>query len=201
MMAGTLTLRVRRSRGALSGALLVLLGIWGAVIPFVGPYFHYAFTPDRSWAVTAGRMWLEVLPGAVALVSGVVVLLSRLRPLAVFGAWLAALAGAWFAVGGVVAAHWTTLPAAGTPVGGSARMALEQIGFFAGLGVVIVFVAAMALGRLTVIAASDTAPQPEVVDSAAAATADTTPSRFPTVRLRKAELRKTGVGAGPSQAD
>ncbi len=133
MMAGTtLPLRVRRSRGALSGVLLVLLGVWGALIPFVGPYFHYAYTPDRTWAVTAGRMWLEVLPGAVALVSGIVVLVSRLRPLAVFAAWLAALAGAWFAVGSVVAAHWTTLPAAGTPVGGSARMALEQIGFFTG---------------------------------------------------------------------
>jgi hypothetical protein len=39
-------LRVRRSRGVLSGLLLVLLGIWGALIPFIGPYFHYAFTPD-----------------------------------------------------------------------------------------------------------------------------------------------------------
>lgn len=199
MMAGTtLPLRVRRSRGALSGVLLVLLGVWGALIPFVGPYFHYAYTPDRTWAVTAGRMWLEVLPGAVALVSGIVVLVSRLRPLAVFAAWLAALAGAWFAVGSVVAVHWTTLPAAGTPVGGSARMAVEQIGFFTGLGVVMVFVAALAVGRLTVIAARDAVTEPVVAASAAA---DTAPSRFPTVRLRKAELRKTGAGTGPSQAD
>jgi hypothetical protein len=199
MMAGTLTLRVRRSRGALSGVLLVLLGIWGAVIPFVGPYFHYAYTPDRAWAVTAGRMWLEVLPGAVALVSGIVVLLSRLRPLAMFAAWLAALAGAWFAVGSVVAAHWTTLPAAGAPVGGSARMALEQIGYFTGLGVVMVFVAALALGRLTVVAARDAVTEPMVAASAAAA--DSTPSRFPTIRLKKAELGKTGAGTGASRAD
>ena len=92
MMAGTLTLRVRRSRGALSGVLLVLLGIWGALIPFIGPYFNYAYTPARTWDVTAGRMWLEVLPGAVAFVCGVVVLISRLRPVAVLAAWLAALA-------------------------------------------------------------------------------------------------------------
>ncbi len=57
MMAGTL--RVRRSQGALSGVLLVLLGIWGALIPFVGPYFHYAYTPDRAWVATSGRMWLR----------------------------------------------------------------------------------------------------------------------------------------------
>ena len=42
-MAGML--QMRRSRGAASGILLVLLGAWGAIIPFIGPYFHYAYTP------------------------------------------------------------------------------------------------------------------------------------------------------------
>ncbi len=155
MMAGTL--RVRRSQGALSGVLLVLLGIWGALIPFVGPYFHFAYAPDRAWVATSGRMWLEVLPGVVTLVGGIVVLMSRFRPAAVLAAWLAALAGAWFAVGDLIAARWAGLPGAGTPVGGSARAVLEQIGFFTGLGVVIVFVAALALGRFTVVAARDAA--------------------------------------------
>jgi hypothetical protein len=155
MMAGTL--RVRRSQGALSGVLLVLLGIWGALIAFVGPYFHYAYTPDRPFVATSGRMWLEVLPGVVALAGGVVVLMSRFRPAAVLGAWLAALAGAWFAVGDLIAVHWARLPGAGVPTGGGARAAAEQIGFFTGLGVVIVFVAALALGRFTVVAARDAA--------------------------------------------
>jgi len=153
IMAGTFV--VRRSRGALSGVVLVLLGIWGALIPFVGPYFHYAYTPDKAWDATAGRLWLEVLPGVVALLAGVVVLVSRFRPAAVFGAWLATLAGAWFAVGHLIAAAWGSIPNAGTPVGGATRAALEQLGFFTGLGVVILFVAAVALGRLTVVAASD----------------------------------------------
>jgi hypothetical protein len=155
-MAGML--RVRRSQGALSGACLVLLGLWGALIPFVGPYFHYAYTPtpDRAWAVTAGRMWLEVLPGAVTLVSGGLMIISRFRVLVLLGAWLAALAGAWFAVGNLVAARWPTLPAAGQPAGpGIARLLAEQLGFFTGLGVVIVFIAALALGRLTVFGARD----------------------------------------------
>jgi hypothetical protein len=52
------TLRIPRSKGAVSGVLLVLLGIWGALIPFVGPYFHYAYTPDRTWDYTTGRLWL-----------------------------------------------------------------------------------------------------------------------------------------------
>jgi hypothetical protein len=151
-------LRVRRSQGALSGACLMLLGLWGALIPFVGPYFHFAYTPtpDRAWAVTAGRMWLEVVPGAVALVSGALMIISRFRLLVLLGAWLGALAGTWFAVGSLVAARWATLPAAGRPAGTSiVRLLSEQLGFFTGLGVVMVFVAAVALGRLTVLGARD----------------------------------------------
>jgi hypothetical protein len=151
----TATLRVRRSRGALSGVLLVLLGIWGALIPFIGPYFHYAYTPDKTWDFTSGRLWLELLPGAAVLVGGVIVLLSRHRLVAVLGAWLAGAGGAWFAVGGLIAARWTSLPSAGVPVGGPTRMVLEQIGFFIGLGVVIVFLAGLAMGRFTVVSARD----------------------------------------------
>ena len=36
----TTMLQVPRSRGAICGLLLVLLGVWGALIPLVGPYFH-----------------------------------------------------------------------------------------------------------------------------------------------------------------
>jgi hypothetical protein len=147
----TATLRVRRSRGALSGVLLVLLGIWGALIPFIGPYFHYAYTPDKTWDYTTGRLWLELLPGAAVLVGGVFVLISRHRLIAVLATWLAAAGGAWFAV----AARWTSLPSAGTPVGGATRMVLEQIGFFVGLGVAIVFLAGLAMGRFTVVSARD----------------------------------------------
>jgi hypothetical protein len=151
----TVTLRVQRSRGVLSGVLLVLLGIWGALIPFVGPYFHYAYTPDRSWAYTAERMWLEILPGVAAILGGLTVIISAHRAVAILGAWLAAIAGAWFAVGTLIAVLWTSAPAVGTPVGSKDRVMLEQIGFFIGLGVVIVFVAAVALGRFTVVAARD----------------------------------------------
>ena len=63
-------LQMQRSRGAMSGLLLILLGAWGALAPFVGPYFDFAFSPDRAWAWTEARGWLQVLPGAVAVVGG-----------------------------------------------------------------------------------------------------------------------------------
>jgi hypothetical protein len=90
----TTMLQVPRSRGAVSGLLLVLLGLWGALIPLVGPYFHYAYTPDSAWTLTAGRVWLEIVPGAATFLGGIILLASASRPLAMFGAELAAAAGA-----------------------------------------------------------------------------------------------------------
>jgi hypothetical protein len=148
-------MRVPRSRGALTGVLLILLGAWGGLIPFIGPDFRYAYTPDTAWSWTSGRLWLEVLPGAAVLLGGLIVLGSKTRPVALLGAWLAALGGGWFAVGSVLSVLWMKANAAGTPVGGTVARVAEQIGFFTGLGVVIVFLAALALGRFTVIGVRD----------------------------------------------
>jgi hypothetical protein len=193
----TATLRVRRSRGALSGVLLVLLGIWGAVIPFIGPYFHYAYTPDKTWDYTSGRLWMELLPGAAVFVGGVFVLISRHRAVAVLATWLAAAGGAWFAVGGLVASRWTSLPSAGAPVGGATRMVLEQIGFFVGLGVVIVFLAGLAMGRFTVVSARDrdlaTAAEEPVVESP-----DTTETVAEPRAFRRLTLPRPLVRSGSS---
>jgi hypothetical protein len=144
-------LRVPRSRGALNGGLLVLLGIWGGLIAFVGPYFHYAYTPDKAFTYTTGRLWLEILPAAGAIVGGLILGGTASRPVAIFGAWLAALSGAWFVLGSQLSALWHTGGSAGVPVGDNLHRVVEQIGFFTGLGLVIVFLAAVALGRFTVI--------------------------------------------------
>jgi len=176
----TRMLQVPRSRGAVSGLLLVLLGLWGALIPLVGPYFHYAYTPDSAWTLTAGRVWLEIVPGLATLLGGMILLASASRPLAMFGAELAAAAGAWFALGMVIIPLW---PAArtldpGSPAGTTTVLRqLEHLGFYTGLGVVIVFVAALALGRLTVVGVRDAAlaeraapaaePEPVAADAAA----------------------------------
>jgi hypothetical protein len=152
-------LRVPRSRGALSGLLLVLLGAWGVLVPFIGPYFHYAYTPDSAWTYTNGRFWLEVLPGCATVLGGLIVLASSSRPFAIFGAWLAAVSGAWFALGNVLTPIFSSnglIMNTGAPVGGTVTRALEQIGFFTGLGLVIVLLAGMAIGRFSVIGVRET---------------------------------------------
>ncbi len=151
-MAGML--QMRRSRGAFSGFLLMLPGLWGALIPFVGPYFHYAYTPDRAWTYNTGRLWLELLPGAAVFVGGFLLMVARGRHTAGFGALLAVAAGAWFTLGTVLSPLWNHhVPMGGSPASSTVYMRImEQLGFFTALGVVIVFVAAMALGRIASVA-------------------------------------------------
>ena len=151
-MAGML--QMRRSRGAFSGFLLMLLGLWGALIPFIGPYFHYAYTPDKAWTYNTGRLWLEILPGAAVFLGGFLLMVARGRHTAGFGALLAVAAGGWFTLGTVLSPLWNHhVPMGGSPASTSVYMRImEQLGFFTALGVVIVFVAAMALGRIASVA-------------------------------------------------
>ena len=139
-----------RSRGAASGFLLILLGLWGALVPFIGPLFDFAFSPDREWTWTAARGWLEVLPGAVTVVGGFLLLSSRNRFTAMLGGWLTVLAGAWFVVGRALAAP-LGLGNAGAPVAATeTKRVVLELAYFYGLGALIIFLGAIALGRLSV---------------------------------------------------
>jgi hypothetical protein len=151
----TRTARVPRTRGAVSGALLVLLGAWGALVPFIGPYFDYSFGTDQTWHWTNARGWLEVLPGAVVVVGGWLVLISKHRVSGSLGGWLAAAGGAWFVVGQSLAPLWHTGSVGAPPSTRDAGRAVAQLGYFYGLGVLIVFLAAFALGRLAVVGVRD----------------------------------------------
>jgi hypothetical protein len=161
-------LQMRRSRGAASGLLLVLLGLWGALIPFVGPYFHFAYTPDTTWTYTTARLWLEILPGAAVFIGGVLLIIATSRYVALFGAMLAAGAGAWFVLGTTLSPLWNNHVAlGGSPASATVYMRImEQLGFFSALGVVVVFVAAAALGRIASVPAgirvAEPVPEPTV---------------------------------------
>jgi hypothetical protein len=170
-MAGML--RMRRSRGVISGFLLVLLGLWGALIPFIGPYFHFAYTPDAGWTYTTARLWLEILPGAAVVVGGFLLIIAAGRHTALFGALLAAAAGAWFVLGTTLSPLWNNnVTLGGSPAGSTLFMrTMEQIGFFSALGVVIVFIAAAAFGRI--------ASVPAGIRTVEAAPATTGPATVP----------------------
>ncbi|HEY4453561.1 MAG TPA: hypothetical protein VGN81_04545 [Pseudonocardiaceae bacterium] len=151
------TTGVPRRRGALNGLLLILLGAWGGLVPFLGPRIGLNYTADAAWTFTWAKFWLEVLPGAAVLIGGLGLIGTAARAGGVLWGWLSALGGAWFIAGLTVSQLWTggkgefAAPAASTVAGRT----IEEIVFFYGLGAVIVFVAGAAIGRFTVPARQD----------------------------------------------
>lgn len=149
------SLHMPRSRGAVSGLLLIILGVWGALIPFVGPYFHFAYTPDQTWAWSTARAWLEVIPGAVTAAGGFLLLISGNRATAMFGGWLAVIAGTWLVVGRTLAPT-LGLGDIGHPIAvRDVKRAVLEIAYFSGLGALIVFLGGAVLARVTIRTARD----------------------------------------------
>lgn len=169
------TTGVPRRRGAINGLLLILLGAWGGIVPFIGPQIGLHYTADAAWTLSWAKVWLDVLPGAAVLIGGLGLMGTAARAGGVLWGWLAALGGAWFIIGQTVSQLWTggkgefPAPVASTVAGRT----FEEIVFFYGLGAVIVFLAGVALGRFTVPARQDAAV-PTVEPVAAADSAPTT---------------------------
>jgi hypothetical protein len=152
---------MRRSTGAASGLIILILGVWGALIPFVGPYFNFSYSPDKAWHWTTGRLWLDVIPGVVAAIAGLMLMGAGRRGRAGLAAWLALLAGIWFVCGPMVSELWNHgVPQTGVPLHAKFTRVLEQLAFYQGIGVAITALAGIALGRLVPYRAVPVEPGP-----------------------------------------
>jgi len=159
--------RIPRTKGAVSGGIVLLLGLWGALVPFIGPYFNFAMHSDQTWQWFTDRGWLEVLPGAVAVVGGMLMIRGRTRSSISLGAMLGLAAGLWYVAGPVVSSLWNNgLVTIGPPLGAhSHTRALEWIGYFYGVGALLILFSSYALGFIAAFPLAD-----ERVVGAAAAT-------------------------------
>lgn len=173
-------LAMPRRRGASTGTLLVLLGIWGGIIPFIGPTFGYRMDTAASWTFTWDRLWLNILPGAAAILGGLILLGAANRLSATVGSWIALAGGVWFVVGPTFSLLWDSpIGSNGVGVGSPSQRFIEQIGYFYGLGAVITALAAGALARVLVrserdVALLETAAEADTVTATEADTATTT---------------------------
>jgi len=157
-------MRLQRTTGVLSGVLIVLLGVWAGLIPFVGPYFDYGFTPDEAWHYSSSRLWLSILPAAAAVIGGLLMVFASRRPSGALGGWLAVAGGAWLIVGPSLSLLWQSKAGLGDPLGGTERQAIEWVGYFYGVGALIVGLAAFATGRFL--------SRPHITEPAAGAVED-----------------------------
>src|SRR5215475_6247343 len=143
--------RIPLRRGSVCGLLLILLGLWGGLAPFVGPYLHFGYTPDKTLFYNSGRLYYSIIPAAVVLVGGIFAVLTRNRGVGVIAGLIATLGGAWFTLGAtfvMVVLKKSITP--GTPIlHGAAAVSvhtyLETFTLFTGLGVLVVIVGAIAM--------------------------------------------------------
>jgi hypothetical protein len=91
---------------ALIGTLVVLIGVWAGLVPFVGPAFAFSADGSSSWMWTLPHAVLWAVPGAVAVDMGLLLLLmipraaaGRARATSVWAGCLIAASGAWLALG------------------------------------------------------------------------------------------------------
>jgi hypothetical protein len=180
---------IKRRRGAPAGALLILLGLWGGLVPFVGPYFNYQIGTTSTWDWSSDRLLLSVLPAAAAVLGGLILLAGGRRLSASFGALLALAGGLWFIGGPVVSELWNngTL-ATGQALGSDTRRVLEWIGFYYGTGAAITLLSSYALGFLAALPIREEVATP-VADERTAARP--TPTRRRRFRRGSARARDT----------
>jgi len=172
-------MRVPWTRGATSGALLLVLGAWAAIVPFIGPYLNFAYTPatNSAWNWTAARGWFEVAPGAAAFAGGLLLLGSTNRAVTIAGSWLGIAGGAWLIVGPSLTGVLNQSIGTPDPTSSTSVQALEALFFFYAVGALILLLAAAALGRLSVQSVRDVAvaEQRAAAEAAAEAAPPTAP--------------------------
>ncbi len=152
------------------GMLIVLVGLWGGIVPFVGPTFGFSMGSTGAWTWTEGRGTLHVAPAIAAVVGGLILLASGGRGRQRLGGLLALVGGFWFVIGPSLQPLWATVAASGggmTHMGGAmaggshtstTNQALQAIGYHYGVGAVIAALAAFGLGLLARAASPDALP-------------------------------------------
>jgi hypothetical protein len=57
-----------------AGLLLVVLGAWGGIVPFIGPTFGFSADGKGSWHWELTHALLSLAPGAAALLAGLLIM-------------------------------------------------------------------------------------------------------------------------------
>lgn len=134
---------------ALVGVIIMILGIWGALVPFVGPTFGYGMGGTAAWTWSESHLTLHLLPGLAAIAGAVLLLRGRLATKYI-GAMLAMAGGIWFVIAPTLHPLWTAGSSMGGMSMGGSKLssALSGLGYHYGTGALIAVLAAYALGAL-----------------------------------------------------
>lgn len=144
-------LRIPRRMGAVTAIALIVLGAWAALVPFVGPWFELEVGTEDAWEWQVDKLWISILPGAAAMLGGLLLLGSANRAGGGLGAWLALVGGIWLLIGPIMSLLWQDEPFGfGPAIGDDGQQTLELIAYFFGSGALITALSAFALGRMSI---------------------------------------------------
>jgi hypothetical protein len=163
--------KVRSWGLGLVGVVAVLTSAWGGIVPYVGPIFGYSGDGSSSWYWNTPHAVLALVPGALGVFLGFVVLaeargvpVRRGRTKLATAGTLLMIVGAWFAIG---PSAWPALASTGAyfVTGSHLRELAYEVGYSIGTGIVLVLCGAFVDGwaarhqpKLTAAAESRTEP-------------------------------------------
>jgi hypothetical protein len=136
--------KIRSFGLGLVGLLAVLTSVWGGIVPYVGPIFGYSGDGSSSWYWNTPHAVLALIPGALGMFLGFVVLaeargvrVGRGRITLASAGTLLMVVGAWFAIGPIA---WPVLASTGPYFvsGTHLRVLAYEIGYSIGTGIVLV---------------------------------------------------------------
>lgn len=135
---------MRTASSRLLGMLLVLLGAWGGIVPFLGPRIGFRMDSGPAWDWTRAHWELHAAPGGAVVLGGLLLLAASPRLIARFGAFLAILGGMWLVVGPLFASMWLGSGAETQLASSTLSQAARPLGYHYGTGLLIVAAAAYA---------------------------------------------------------
>src|ERR671939_1862815 len=115
-------MRVASPTARLSGLLILAVGIWGGIVPFVGPTFGFDMGSTGAWTWTQSRATLHVAPAIAAILGGLLLLAAARRAGQSLGGLLSLVAGIWFVIGPSLEPLWTTSTSSGHMMSGMGGM-------------------------------------------------------------------------------
>jgi hypothetical protein len=142
------------------GAIALLLAVWAALVPFIGPTFGFSLDGTSSWTWNDVHAWGAVVPGAVAFFAALIVLANAGQPteyrspgalrtagllLFLSGAWLTVVPVVW----PVIVGHYF--------VGTSASLTLQHwLAAASGPGLLLATFGGVVMGRAHCVGTDET---------------------------------------------
>jgi hypothetical protein len=136
---------------AFASFLAILLSAWAGIVPYVGPTFGFSADGTSSWTWNNTHTYGALVPGAVGVIFGLLILARSRRPMSLQSSgtlagagFIVFLCGAWLAVVPVV---WPVISTAYFQSASPSMNLAHWLGYASGPGLLLAAFGAYVMGR------------------------------------------------------